>query len=129
MGSDAKVKKDPAGALASAEQMLNANPANVKAHQVVGAAAEALELFETAAFAYEEIKKIEPKDVENIKALMSVYIHIGRSEDAIRIGDAAYHQHPSDDEIQGLIKKASVEQSISKGKWEEDESFRDKLKD
>jgi len=101
----------------------------VKAHQVVGAAAEALELFETAAFAYEEIKKIEPKDVENIKALMSVYIHIGRSEDAIRIGDAAYHQHPSDDEIQGLIKKASVEQSISKGKWEEDESFRDKLKD
>lgn len=129
MGSDAKVKKDPAGALASAEQMLNANPANVKAHQVIGAAAEALELFETAAFAYEEIKKIEPKDVENIKALMSVYIHIGRSEDAIRIGDAAYHQHPSDDEIQGLIKKASVEQSISKGKWEEDESFRDKLKD
>ncbi len=129
MGSDAKIKKDPAGALASAEQLLNRNASNVTAHKVVGAAAEALDLYETAAFAYEEIRKIEPKDAENIKALMSAYIHIGKSEEAIRIGDAAYHEHPADDEIQGLIKKASVEQSISKGKWEEDESFRDKLKD
>jgi tetratricopeptide (TPR) repeat protein len=60
---------------------------------------------------------------------MSLYIKTGKSEDAIRIGDAAYHQHPSDDEIQSLIKQASVEQSINKGKWEDDKSFRDKLKD
>lgn len=129
MGSDAKVKKDPAGALISAEQMLNANPSNVTAHKVIGAAADALELFETAAFAYDEIRKIEPKNAGNIKALMSAYIHIGKCEEAIRIGDAAYHEHPADDEIQSLIKKASVEQSINKGKREEDESFRDKLKD
>jgi tetratricopeptide (TPR) repeat protein len=129
MGSDAKVKKDPAGALVSAEQMLNANASNVAAHKVVGAAAEALGLLETTAFAYEEIRKIEPANEENIKALMSAYISIGKSEEAIRIGDAAYHEHPADDEIQSLIKKASVEQSINQGKWEEDESFRDKLKD
>jgi tetratricopeptide (TPR) repeat protein len=129
MGSDAKVKKDPKQALVSAEQMLNANPGNVAAHKMIGAAAEALELFETAAFAYEDIRKIEPDNVENIKALMSLYIKTGKSEDAIRIGDAAYHQHPSDDEIQSLIKQASVEQSINKGKWEDDKSFRDKLKD
>jgi tetratricopeptide (TPR) repeat protein len=129
MGSESKIKKDPAGALVSAEQMLTANPSNVTALKVVGAASEALELFETAAFSYEEIRKIEPKDAENIKALMSVYIKIGKSEEAIRIGDAAYHEHPADDEIQALIKKASVEQSINKGKWENEESFRDKLKD
>ena len=129
MGSDAKIKKDPVAALASAEQLLNSNPANITALKVVGEAAEALELFETAANAYEEIRKIEPKSAVNIKALMSAYIHIAKSEEAIRIGDAAYHEHPSDDEIQSLIKKASVEQSINKGKWEEEESFRDKLKD
>jgi tetratricopeptide (TPR) repeat protein len=129
IGSDAKVKKDPAGALVSAEQILKTNPANVTAHKVIGSAAEALKLFETAVFAYEEIQKIEPKNAENIKALMAAYIQVGRSEDAIRIGDAAYHEHPADDEIQSLIKKASVEQSINKGKWEADESFRDKLKD
>lgn len=129
MGSDSKIKKDPKAALAAAEKQLNANPGNVSAHKVIGAAAEALELFETATFAYEEIKKIDPKDAENIKALMAALIQIGKSEEAIRIGDAAYHEHPADDEIQALIKKASVEQSINKGKWEEDESFRDKLKD
>ncbi|MFQ3225472.1 MAG: tetratricopeptide (TPR) repeat protein [Lentimonas sp.] len=129
LGSDAKIKKDPAAAMASAEEMLNTNPSNVTAHKVIGSAAEALELFETAAFAYEEIRKIEPKNAEHVKALMSAYIHIGKSEEAIRVGDAAYHEHPADDEIQSLIKKASVEQSINKGKWEDDESFRDKLKD
>lgn len=129
MGSDAKIKKDPVAALASAEQLLNSNPTNVAVLKVLGEAAEALELFETAANSYEEIRKIEPKNAENIKALMSAYIHIGKSEEAIRIGDAAYHEHPADDEIQSLIKKASVEQSINKGKWEAEESFRDKLKD
>lgn len=129
LGSDAKVKKDPAKAMEAAELMLNANPANVPAHKMIGAAAEALELFDTAAFAYEEIRKIEPDNTENIKALMNVFIHVGNCEEAIRIGDAAYSRNPGDDEIQSLIKKASVEQSINKGKWEDDESFRDKLKD
>ena len=129
MFSDAKVKKNPAAAMIAAEKILNTNPLNVSAHRVVGAAAEALDLLETAAFAYEEIRKIEPKNVGNIKALMFTYIEIGKSEAAIRIGDAAYREHPVDDEIQSLIKKASVEQSINQGKWEEDESFRDKLKD
>jgi len=60
---------------------------------------------------------------------MSAYIRIGKSEEAIRIGDDAYLEHPADDEIQSLIKQASVEQSIDKGKWEDENSFRDKLKD
>ena len=92
-------KKIPQGALVSAEQMLNGNPSNVAAHNMIGAAAEALGLLETAAFAYEEIRKIEPGNAENIKALMSAYIDIGKSEEAIRIGDAAYREHPADDEI------------------------------
>ena len=129
MGGDSKVKKDPAKAMESAEQMLNANPDNVTAHKMLGAGAEALELFDTAAFAYDSVRKIDPKDTENVKALMRVYISAGKNEEAIKVGDAAYRMNPSDDEIQGLIKKASVEQSINKGKWEEDKSFRDKLKD
>lgn len=129
MGSDSKVKKDPAKALETAEQVLNSNPENVAAHKMIGAAAEALELYNTAAFAYDCVRKIDSKDVENIKSLMRALIEAGRTQDAINIGDGAYRQHPTDDEIQGLIKKASVEQSINKGKWEEEKSFRDKLKD
>jgi tetratricopeptide (TPR) repeat protein len=129
MGSDSKIKKDPGKAIDSAEQMLNSNPDNVTGHKILGAAAEALELFSTAVFAYETVQKMEPKNSENIKALMSVYIKTGQSEEAIRVGDAAYNANPADDEIQALIKKASVEQTMEKGRWEEDESFRDKLKD
>lgn len=129
MGSDAKIKKDPQKVIDSAEKMLSANPDNVAAHNTIGAAAEILELDSTAVFAYETVRKLEPSNTGNAKALMSVLIKTGQSEEAIRIGDAAYRADPSDDEVQALIKKASVEQTMEKGKWEEDKSFRDKLKD
>ena len=129
MGSESKIKKDPKKAIDSAEQMLTSNPDNVLGHKILGAAAEALELYSTAVFAYESVRKLEPNNTENIKSLMTVHIKTGNSEEAIRIGEAAYRANPSDDEVQTLIKKASVEQTMEKGKWEEDKSFRDKLKD
>lgn len=129
MGSESKIKKDPAKAIESAEQILNANPENVAGHKILAAAAEELKLYSTAVFAYEAVRQIDPKNTENIKALMSVYIQTGQSEEAIRIGEAAYRANPADDEVQALIKKASVEQTMEKGRWEEDKSFRDKLKD
>lgn len=129
MGSDSKLKKDPQKALDAAEQMLNSNPDNVAAHKIVGAAAEILELDSTAVFAYEAVRKLEPSNTENAKALMSVLIKNGQCEEAIQIGDAVYRMNPSDDEVQALIKRASVEQTMEKGKWEDDKSFRDKLKD
>lgn len=129
IGNDSKIKKDPAKAMETAEQMLRTNPDNVTAHKMLGMAAESLELYSTAAFAYDSIRRIAPNNSENIKALMSVYITSGESEEAIRIGEAAYRANPADDEIQALIKKASVEQTMEKGRWEEDKSFRDKLKD
>lgn len=129
IGSAEKVKKDPTVALSAAEKILNSNPSNVSAHKAIGTAAEALELYETAAFAYEEIHKIEPGNLGNAKALMAAYMRIDKNEEAVRVGDQAYRQNPSDNEIQSLIRKASVEQSIRKGNWEGSESFRDKLKD
>lgn len=124
-----KVEKDPQKALEAAEEMLCSNPGNIAAHELLGEAAQALELNETAAFAYEEIYRIEPANTENVKALMEAYILIGKNEEAIRIGEAAYRAKPNDDGIQMLVKKASVEQTVDKGRWNEDESFRDKLKD
>ena len=129
IGNTEKVKKDPVAALSAAEKLLNSNPFNVSAHKAIGIAAETLELNETAAFAFEEIHKIEPDNLENAKALMLAYIRIGKNDDAIRIGDQASKVHPTDSDLQTMIRKASVEQSIKKGKWEESERFRDKLKD
>lgn len=129
IGNDSKVKKDPEKAMETAEQMLRTDPGNVAAHRMLGMAAEAMKLYSTAAFAYDSIREIEPKNSDNIKALMSVYITMGQNEEAIRVGEAAYRANPADDEVQAMIKKASVEQTMEKGRWEEDKSFRDKLKD
>ncbi len=129
MTSESKVKKDPEKALESAEQMLSSNPANPTAHKMLGAAAEALELDETAAFAYEQLHALDKKNSESAKLLMQAYIKIGKTKEAIEVGDAAYRANPADDEVQALIKKASVAQTMDKGKWEEDKSFREKLKD
>ena len=129
MGGLAKVKKDPLAAMNEAEKVLNADPLNLSAHKIVGASAEALELFETAAFAYEEMYTINSKDAEIAAKLMSIYIRLGKYEEAVRVGDHASKEHPAHNEIQSLIKKASVDQSIKKGHWEEEGSFHSKLKD
>ncbi|MFP4156706.1 MAG: tetratricopeptide repeat protein [Opitutales bacterium] len=128
-GGDAKVKKNPEKALESAEQLLTANPANPAGYKMLGAAAEALGLKETAAFAYEELFELDKANSEYAKSLMRAYIEIGKTKQAVEIGDLAYRANPSDDEVQALIRQASVAQTMEKGKWEEDKSFRDKLKD
>jgi len=128
-GGDSKVKKDPEKALESAEQMLTANPANPAGYKLLGAAAGALDLKETAAFAYEELHALDKSNTEHAKSLMRAYIEIGKTKEAVEVGDRAYRANPSDDEVQALIRQASVAQTMEKGKWEEDESFRSKLKD
>lgn len=124
-----KPSKDPVKAMQTAESQLNANPDNVSAHKQLAINAEALDLLTTAAFAYEEIYRIESSNLANIKSLMEVYIQLEKNEDAIRVGEIAYRTDPSDDEIQLLVKKASVAQTVEKGNWDKDDDFRQKLKD
>lgn len=123
-----KAKKNPLAAIDEAEKALNLNPLNLNAHKVIGASAEILDLLETAAFAYEEMYKINSKDVETIVKLMSLYIHLGKYDAAIRLGDISCEEHPTNDEIQFLSKKATVDQSIKQGNWEVKGNYRNELK-
>jgi len=129
IGGDGRIKKDPEKVMQTAEGMLGSNPENSTAHELLGQAATELGLHETAAFAYEELLRLHPGNAEYSKALMRAYIQLDRTEEAVKVGDAAYRQHPEDDEIQGLIRQASVQQSIEHGKWDEEDDFRSKLKD
>ncbi len=121
--------KDPQAALVEAERMLRANPSNPVAHDLLGRAAGQLGLLETAAFAYEELRRIEPENRANLKALIQTSIELGRNEEAVRLGDHARRVDPGDEEIPALIRKASVQQSIDKGRWEQEDGFRGKLRD
>lgn len=129
IGAEGRIKKDPQKVIDSAERMLNADPDNVTAHKIIGQAAEVLGLESTVIFAYETIYQLEPSNGENAKTLMTWLIQTRQNEKAAEIGEAAYRANPGDNEIQALIKEASVEQTMSRGNWQEEGSFRDKLKD
>ncbi len=124
-----KSDKDPEGMLNKAEDLIAKSPGNVLAHQMLADAAANLGMMNTAVFAYETIRRIQPKDLRNLKDLGDAYLDAGDTESAIGIGGEIMKINPSDGDAEDLMKRASVAVAMNKGKWEESEDFRAQLKD
>lgn len=124
-----KSDKDPEGLLVKAEDLISKSPGNVLAHHMLANAASALGMSRTAVFAHETIKKIQPKDVKNLKELGNAYIEAGDTESAIAVGGEIMKLSPGDGDAEDLMKRASVAVAMNKGKWEQSEDFRTQLKD
>ena len=124
-----KSKKDPEGTIWAAEQLIAKNPYNIQAHQTLANAFEELEMHTSLVFAYETIRKIQPKDISNLKKLANAYLLSGQSDNAIETGNAILAINPSDGDAEDMMKRASVATAMTKGKWEGSTDFRDQLKD
>ena len=124
-----KEDPDPQATLEKAELLISKSPSNTAAHQMVADAARALGILTTTAFALETIKKIQPKDLNNIKDLANVYIELGETESAIEMGNLIVSINPRDGDAEDIMKRASVAAAMHRGKWEESEDFRTQLKD
>jgi len=124
-----KADKDPEGTMSKAEELLEKSPSNVLAHQMLAEGASALGMVNTVVFAYESIRKIQPKDVKNLKELGNAYLNAGDSDMAIKTGTSIRQINPSDGDAEDLLKRASVAVAMNKGKWEESEDYRTQLKD
>lgn len=124
-----KSEKDPEGTLVKAEALIDKNPGNVIAHEMLADAAKLLEMKETVVFAYETIRKIHPTNIKNLKELGNAYLESGNTEKAIETGNAILKIQPTDGDAVDLMKRASVAVAMNKGKWEESEDFRTQLKD
>ncbi len=125
-----QIKKDPIAAMETAEKMLKVNPANIPALRLLGQAAAMADLPLTAIFAFEDIKSIDGKNIENLMMLGEAYLSVNQSTEAIKTGDAILAINPAHGDASDLIRRASVTQTIEKGKWEEqDTDFRSKIKD
>lgn len=122
-------KKDPAKALENAEKLLVADPMNIGALKSLAEAATVLGLMETAAFAWEAIRDIQPKDHDTLVSLANAYIDARMHREAVRVADDLLKLRPQDGDALALMRKASVAQTMDKGKWESQSSFRTKLKD
>lgn len=124
-----KSEKDPEGTLVKAEALIDKNPGNVIAHEMLADASKLLEMKETVVFAYETIRKIHPTNIKNLKELGNAYLESGNTEKAIETGNAILKIQPTDGDAVDLMKRASVAVAMNKGKWEESEDFRTQLKD
>lgn len=125
-----QIKKDPMSAIDTAEKMLQANPHNMQAQRLLGQAAEVAELYKTAIFAYESVEAIDPKNAENLIMLGEAHLKNEDSDAAVHAAERLLQNSPGNGDAQDLIRRASVKQSIEKGKWdEEDTDFHEKLRD
>jgi len=129
MKATSLLKKDPQQAMEAAEKLITANPANAIAHKVVGQAAEALQLWNTAAFAYQCWAELEPSNTAAVVAMGNALIQAGRPREAITACDGILLDNPGDEAAQAIVRKAAVAETMEKGKWEEEGGFREKLAD
>lgn len=124
-----KGEKDPEGTLIKAETLIEKNPGNIVAHEMLADAASHLGMTQTVVFAYETIKKVHPTNIKNLKELGNAYLNAGNTEKAIETGNTILKINPTDGDAVDLMKRASVAVAMNKGKWEESEDFRTQLKD
>lgn len=122
-------KKDPAKLLESAEALLAKDPNNVGALKLLAEAAGGLGLPETVAFALDAVRELEPENRANLLALGEAWLTAGKPNEALKIADDILRTKPNDADAQNLMRKASVAQTVTKHSWENQASYRDKLRD
>ncbi|HVS52747.1 MAG TPA: tetratricopeptide repeat protein [Opitutaceae bacterium] len=122
-------KKEPAKQLETAEALLARDPNNVAALKLLAEAARGLGLSETAAFALAAVRELEPGDRGNLLALGEAWLAAAKPDEALKIADELLRLRPTDAEAQDLMRKASVAQTVAKTGWENQATYRDKLRD
>lgn len=118
----------PEERLRSAERVLAADPAHRRAWSVLADAARALGLPETAVFARETLRELAPDDRRNLLALGEVLLAVHDAAAALAIADAVLAREPGNATALELMRSASVAETMTRGGWEREGSFREKLK-
>jgi tetratricopeptide (TPR) repeat protein len=125
--------KNPAEALAIAEQILNSDPNNSAGHRLIVEAAQALELPQTAAMSLDTLVRNSPKD----KNLAMEFAHAvgtagGDTSQAERVLAELLRGSPNDGELNQALKDLSARKTLDQGGYNALEggqgSYRDILK-
>ncbi len=111
------VEKEPQKYLDLGEVMLSKNPYDAVGHKTLGLAATALGHHATAAYAYGEVRRFEPDDIENLVSLGWALQKAGQGAEAIRVAEQIMSRNPGNTEAGEIIKQASVSSALNAG-WE-----------
>lgn len=123
------VESDPVAAMNDAEARLAKKPGDAGAHRQLAAAAAKLGLWDTAAFAHEELDELDPKDVSHAVAAANAHIEDHEYDKALAYADRKLKAFPGNGDLMEVVRKASVAKTMRKGNWETGDDFRSKLKD
>lgn len=124
------VKKDPIAAMDAVEKILENEPHNQQANQMLKEAALAAKMPEVAEFALETIIQGNPKDTRTMHELARLLMELAMPTKAVEIYNKILDVTPNDLAAVKGGKDASAAASMQKGKWESEETtYRDLIKD
>jgi len=126
-------RSHPLQALSLAEQVLNSDPNNMRAHRILAEAAWAADLPRTAVLSLEIVYKHDPKNREVAMGLAQGLTKIGQAARAEGILVELDRAHPGDPEIAQALKDMSASRTMTEGGYEAlaggQGSYRDVLRD
>lgn len=123
-----QAKKDPAGTLPLIEKELEKDPLSDSANELLFDTCLKLELFETAAFALETVRKGSPENAKLLHRLAEFYITREQPTLASEVYNDIIKHHPTDGAAIKGSKDASARASMQKGKWDENADMRSLMK-
>ena len=121
-------KKDPAGTLPLIEKELEKDPMSDQANELLFDTCLKLELYETAAFALETVRKASPENAKLLHKLAEFYLSRDQPMLASEVYNDIIKHHPTDGVAIKGTKDASARASMQKAKWDENADMRSLMK-
>ena len=124
------VKKDPLAALEAVEKILENEPHNPQANQLLKEAALGAKFPEVAIFALETIIEGNNKDTKTMHELAKLYLNNGQPTKAVDVYNRILDVTPNDLAAVKGGKDAAAAASMQRGGWEKEETtYRDLIRD
>ena len=111
--------KDPAEAMAIAEQILNSDANNSSAHRIIANAAEALDMPQTAVMSLEVLWQQQPKDKDNTIRFSEALGKIGEVKLAERVLLELRAALPTDPDVHQALKNSSAARTLGEGGYQD----------
>jgi tetratricopeptide (TPR) repeat protein len=119
-----QAKKDPLATIPLIEKELEKDPYNDQANDLLFDVCVKVELFETAAFALETVRKGSPENAKLLHKLATFYINREQPNLAAEVYNDIIKHHPTDGTAIKGSKDASARASMLKQKWDENADMR-----
>jgi tetratricopeptide (TPR) repeat protein len=129
MKAGGSLKKAPAEAMALAEEALAFDPYSPKANEILSQAAEALDLPEIGALAWETVCEGKPDDKEGYRYLAAFYLKLKDWTKAQGAFERLLRIDPRDGDAQSGLKNVTAQMATAAGGWEKGGDFRQSLRD